>query len=143
MSDPFAAYKFRVDVSGFPFGGYNVVNGLDIDIDIEEVEEGGRNESALKLPGVAKPRPLRLRKGMTDAKQLEDWIKEVIQGLNSDNPAYKRAVTVAQLSDRNEVIRTWDIKNAFPAHYGAGPWNANDSGLTMEEITLYHDGWLV
>lgn len=140
-SEPFRAFLFQVDVNGIPFGGYMEVDGLDVDLDIEEFNEAGRNESTIKLVGYAKPRPITLKKGLTDATQLQDWIQETIQKINAGDPSFKRGVLVTQLNYQHEVKKTWNLKNGFPGRHSVGPWRALDSGLTMEEITIHHDGY--
>ena len=138
--EPFSGYKFRVDIGGIPFGGYDYVSGLGIDLDIEEVQEGGRNESTIKLIGYGKPRPITLRRGLTDAKQLQDWIAEVINGLNTGENKFRKPVSIVQLDTEGNDARIFSVQNAFPDHHSVGPWDSLKSQFTEEEISIYHDG---
>src|SRR5688572_600392 len=54
-------------------GGFSECEGLGMTLDIEEVEEGGRNGTTLKFPKRVKWSNITLKRGVSAGTSLWDW----------------------------------------------------------------------
>ena len=52
--DPFATFKFVVEVENIVGAEFTECSGLDVTVDVFEYQEGGLNEYSHKLPGKIK-----------------------------------------------------------------------------------------
>jgi len=63
--DPYAAFRFRVEIEGLVVGGFTEVGGLEMEIDVTSVREGGVNGYEHLLAGPARyPSRLALRRSL-------------------------------------------------------------------------------
>src|SRR4051794_8770041 len=67
---------FLVKVDGEEIGRFTEAQGLEVSIDIEELEEGGVNGYTHKLPGRMKWPNLVLKRGVTETNNLFAWINK-------------------------------------------------------------------
>ena len=65
--------SFLVEVDGKAIGTFTEISGLQVDIAVEEVEEGGQNEFVHKLPGRMKWPNITLKRGVTKSDNLFRW----------------------------------------------------------------------
>ena len=62
-TDPLMAFRFIARIDGDAQGGFSEVSGLQVELDVLELQEGGENAFVHKLPGRAKHGYLTLRRG--------------------------------------------------------------------------------
>src|SRR3954454_4045214 len=74
MDPPFAG-KFVFTVDGLTIGAFTEVSGLSVQIDVEELPEGGQNQFVHKLPGRMKWPNLVLKRGITTSDTLFEWFQ--------------------------------------------------------------------
>lgn len=95
-------------------------------------------------PGTASPPPrqrraefplLTLRRGVTDARSLEDWIAEWIAGESDE-----RTVRIALLDAEGREARGWACRGAVPVRWSGPELRADRGGVAMESIELAHAG---
>src|SRR3954466_2351302 len=75
--------------SGTPLGdgGFQECSGLEVEMDIQDYMEGGRNDGVIRRAGRAKYSPLVLKRGMFIAagsevnRDLWQWIQGVVAGV--------------------------------------------------------------
>ncbi|MCD4809203.1 MAG: phage tail protein, partial [Methanosarcinales archaeon] len=53
-SDPYSAYRFKVEIEGIIAAGFTDVSGLTIETEVETIKEGGVNNYEYKLPKFTK-----------------------------------------------------------------------------------------
>ena len=95
-TDPPFAGAFKLEVGGVTIGAFTEVTGLAVQMEIEEIAEGGNNESTIKVPGRLKWPNLVLKRGITDNNSLFEWIAKCSgEGFEKraaqDHPADRRA----------------------------------------------------
>jgi phage tail-like protein len=49
-SNPYLTFKFQVEIHGLIVGGFSEISGLQAEVDVETIEEGGVNDYVHKLP---------------------------------------------------------------------------------------------
>ncbi len=154
--DPYPAFNFLVEIEGLLVGGFSEVQGLECEIEYEEVEEGGYGTH--KVPVGSKYPNLVLKHGLTDIDGLWGWFHDVQQNrpglynaakqkikqaLFGDGPkqgAYRRNGTIYLLDGRRFPAAWWDFKEAFPVKW-TGPDLQTDRGaIAFESVELAHQG---
>src|SRR5690349_4702920 len=78
QTDILTAFHFYVD--GTPAAVFTEVSGLEVEIEVMNYEEGGRNDIVHRLPGRRKVSDITLKSGITTSNELWKWFNKVLQG---------------------------------------------------------------
>src|SRR5436853_4746014 len=121
MDPPFAG-KFVFTVDGLTIGAFTEVSGLSVQIDVEELAEGGQNQYTHKLPGRMKWPNLVLKRGITDTDNLFAWFqKSSGDGFTKEhNRVERRSGAIKLLDAAGKDMRVWRFVDAFPVKW-TGP----------------------
>jgi phage tail-like protein len=135
--DPFLGFHFAVEVEGLVVGGFSEVDGLQIEIEVQEYREGGLNEYMHRRAGPAKhPANLVLKKGLTDVKTLWNWYWDVVQG-----KVDRKNISVLLLDESgNELVR-WNFEQACPVKWTGPQFRASGNEVAVETVELVHRGF--
>ena len=110
----------RSDGSSPPLGdgGFQECNGLQIEMDVQELQEGGRNDGVVKQVGRGKYTNIVLKRGMlfpeggAVANELWSWIQNVLSGVR---PVARYDGVIEVLSaDGNDTVATWVFDRGLP-----------------------------
>jgi phage tail-like protein len=134
--DPFGGFNFAVEVHDLVVGGFSEVSGLQVEIEVQDYREGGRNHYVHKLAGPAKySSNLVLKRGVTDVKTLWDWYWDVIHGRVT-----RKNVSVLLMDRAGQEKRRWNFRCAYPVKWSGPDLKANSSEVAVESIELVHKG---
>lgn len=135
-NDPYAAFNFLVEVEGLVVGSFSEVRGLQVETEIHDYREGGRNDYVHKLPGPTRyPSNLVLKRGLTDVDALWSWHQEVSAG-----KIERRNGTVYLLNARRLPVMWWDFKDAYPVKWEGPQLRADSNTVAVETVELVHRG---
>jgi phage tail-like protein len=160
MADLFArAFRFQVTLSNSPSssargttaangtlgdGAFAECSGLDLEMDVGEYLEGGRNNGVLQRAGRAKVARIVLRRGMLHPAggrvntELWQWLQDVLDGVRPIR-RYDGIVTV--LDERvNQPVATWKFSRGLPAKLVGPQLNARTGEVAIEELQIAHEG---
>lgn len=126
-------------------GGFQECNGLEIEMDVQEYQEGGRNNGVIRRVGRAKFQPIVLKRGMfygADGKgqadpELWHWMQRIING-EYPVPRYDGLIYVK--SAEGTVRATWMFERGLPAKIRGPELNAKTGEIAIEELTIAHEG---
>ncbi|WP_136601484.1 phage tail protein [Salinigranum halophilum] len=132
---PYLNFRFVVEVDSLVAGGFTEVSGLEREVETEAYDEGGVNDHTHTLrSGVTSPN-LVLRRGLTDADTLWNWLQRV-----ADGDVERKTVLVFLQDATGEAARGWAFREAYPVRW-AGPAFAAESGdVAIETLELTHTG---
>jgi phage tail-like protein len=142
MDPPFAG-KFLLEIGDLQIGAFTEVSGLSVQIDVEELAEGGQNAFTHRLLGRMKWPNLVFKRGMTDTDALFAWLLDFSgEGLT----AKKNKITpcngkVSVLSAKGDVVRQWIIADAKPVKWSGPRLAASSRELAVEELEVCHCGF--
>ena len=142
MDPPFAG-KFLLEVGDLHIGAFTEVSGLSVQIDVEELAEGGQNAFTHRLLGRMKWPNLVFKRGITDTDALFSWLLTFSgEGLtNNKNKITPCNGKVSVLDAKGDIVRTWVITDAKPVKW-SGPRLATSSHeLAVEELEVCHSGF--
>ncbi|SFO74668.1 conserved hypothetical phage tail region protein [Geodermatophilus dictyosporus] len=163
MTDLFArTFRFRVTLSpsppvppppgrrsspaaGAPLGNgaFQECSGLDLEMDVGEYVEGGRNNGVLQRAGRAKVSRIVLRRGMlhpaggTVDTTLWRWFQDVVDGVL---PLRRYDGTVEVLDEDRRAVATWTFSRGLPAKVIGPQLNARTGEVAVEELQIAHEG---
>ncbi len=163
MSDVFLlpAFRFRVTLTLVPGGGtppkpwdpdvldneghFAECSGLDLEADVKEYLEGGRNDGVIRRVGRVKLSPIILKRGMfsADAKSaanhdLWSWLARMVSG----------SLPVSRYDGRIQIydpqlrtpLSTWTFDRGLPQKVTGPSLNARTGEIAIEELHIVHEG---
>ena len=137
--DALANYAWQIEVDGITLAQFKEVSGLSIEVSVIEHQENKPKGIPVmkKLPAAQKFSDITLKRGMTTDKGWWAWVKEVQEG--KIDKARRGAAIVLYDYERGEKMR-FNITNAWPSKISIGSLQAGGSEVTVEEVTLVHEG---
>ncbi|PJF39624.1 MAG: phage tail protein [Chloroflexi bacterium] len=139
--DPYLAYNFLVEIRGLIVAGFSEVRGLEVEVDVKPVEEGGLNNYVHQLPGPTKASPrLVLKHGMIDSRELWTWHQGFVNAHVQNQKPERRNVTIYLQNRAQERVRWWVFRDAFPVKWTGPDLNASSTAIAFETLELAHHG---
>ena len=127
----------------FGDGAFQECSGLDVEMDVQEYQEGGRNDGVIRRIGRAKYSPIILKRGMVYPSgglansDLWKWIQDVVAGVRPA-PRYDGIITV--MSSGENVSATWVFERGLPMKVSGPQLNAKTGEVAIEELHIAHEG---
>jgi phage tail-like protein len=124
-------------------GGFQEVSGLDVEMEVKDYQEGGRNDAVVRRLGRAKFQPLVCKRGMfgpagSDAQpELWQWFQDVVGGVR---PVDRYDGSVVVQDQQGRPMATWEFFRAVPAKLVGPQLNAKTGEVAIEELHLAHEG---
>jgi phage tail-like protein len=145
------SFRFRILLSlSAPGGGtaladgaFQECSGLEIDMDIQEYYEGGRNDGVVRRVGRAKYVPIILKRGMLYGdsgnvnRELWNWLQGVASGVR---PVQRYDGRIKVMSVADKVAATWTFDRGLPAKIRGPELNAKTGEVAIEELHIAHEG---
>jgi phage tail-like protein len=151
VADLVGAFNFEVTLTRTTSGGtatlgdgaFAECSGLELEADVREYLEGGRNDGVVRRVGRVKLVPLVLKRGMLVAdgrvdRALWDWISGMVGG-TLPIPRYDGLVRVKDAA-RRAVVAIWAFDAALPSKVTGPRLDARTGEIAMEELHLVHEG---
>lgn len=114
---------------------FQSVSGLSVDIETEEIAEGGENRFKHKLPVKAKYPNLTLKRGMLIDSAVIDWCRDAIE-----NFSFKPVnLTIKLLDEEHQPLVSWNVVHAYPIKWAVEDFNAEESKLVVENFELTYN----
>lgn len=131
--------------SGSPLGdgAFQECSGLEIELDIQELSEGGRNDGTIRRVGRAKYSNIVLKRGMfyrgSDGvnRELWNWLQSIASG-ERPVPRYDGIIDVMSVGD--DVAATWVFSRGLPAKVRGPELNGRTGEIAIEELHIAHEG---
>jgi phage tail-like protein len=124
-------------------GGFQECAGLEIEMDIQEYQEGGRNNGTIRRVGRAKYQPIVLKRGMfhsadgTADTELWHWMQRI---LNGERPVARYDGIVQVMSADGTIRASWRFDRGLPSKIKGPELNAKTGEIAIEELTIAHEG---
>lgn len=140
-----AARRGRPPAAGGPLGdgAFQECSGLDMEMDVAEYLEGGRNNGVIQRAGRTKVSRIVLKRGMlhpADGKVSSDlwqWFQDVVDGVR---PIRRYDGTIDVLGAQGKVVATWAFARGLPAKIVGPQLNGQTGAVAVEELQIAHEG---
>ncbi|MBE99368.1 MULTISPECIES: phage tail protein [Flavobacterium] len=140
QSTPITGFYFTVHFELLPILSvdtkFQSVTGLKATVEMETYKEGGQNRFTHNLPKGIQYSDLVLKRCLTaETSALNTWCKSNIENFNF-SPAN---LTILLLNDKGVPLRSWYVAHAIPLSIEYSDFNAEESKLVIETITLKYN----
>lgn len=134
----------RAAVKPLGDGSFAECSGLQLEADIREYLEGGRNDGVIRRVGRVKLVPLVLKRGMFSPNpsepantELWDWLTSMVSGggvrrYNGEIALLNPSLTYAHM--------TWTFERGLPMKVLGPTLNAKTGDIAVEELHIAHEG---
>lgn len=134
-TDPLGNFRYFVEIDGITVAGFSEVSGLQVEVETEDYNEGGINDSTHRLPKIARYPNLTLRRGVADSTALWDWQCDVARGI-----VKPRSIHIVLQDDLRAERWRWRCLDAYPVRWTGPELRANESSVAVESLELVHMG---
>lgn len=114
---------------------FQSVSGLTIELETEQIAEGGENRFKHKLPVRTRFPNLVLKRGLLTDSSLIKWCREATENFNIS----PTNITISLLNDEHEPLMTWNVVHAYPLKWSMADFNAEENKLVIETIELAYN----
>jgi len=114
---------------------FQSVSGLSVDLETEEVAEGGENRFKHKIPVRTKYPNLVLKRGVLIDSKVIKWCRKALE----DFEILPIDITVKLLDEKHEPLQTWSIAHAYPVKWSVADFNAEENKLVIETLELSYN----
>jgi phage tail-like protein len=124
-------------------GGFQECTGLEVEMDVQEIQEGGRNDGTIRRVGRAKYQNIVLKRGMLFAhggaanQELWRWLQDVVAGVR---PVARYDGIVEVLDVGEDVVARWSFRRGLPSKIAGPQLNARTGEIAIEELHIAHEG---
>lgn len=134
---------FLVKVDGEEIGRFTEAQGLSVDIEVEELKEGGQNGFVHKLPGRMSWPNLVLKRGVTETDNLLAWLNRSSGDgfAGAGNKLKRNTLAVTLVSADGRALRSWNFEGAFPVKWNGPTFAVSSDELAVEELEIAHHGF--
>jgi phage tail-like protein len=133
-SEPLPSCRFYVEIDGRMEALFTEVSGLQVEVTVQEYEEGGNNSFVHRLPGRAKVGNITLKRGMTRSNEFLKWLIEVASGTIT-----RRNISVVMYDTGRGATLRWNFTNAYPVKWTGPQFSATSTAAAVETLELAHE----
>jgi phage tail-like protein len=137
---PLLNFRYRVEIAGLVVAGFSEVTGLNQEIEVEELIEGGM-DFVHHLPKGIKHSNLVLKRGLSTSSELRKWYKDVLKAISYRKPIPKCPdIYISIIGPTGEDEIRFHIKSAYPIKWSGPELKAMGSEVASETLELVHEG---
>lgn len=133
---PPVSFYFQVKFSGISDdeldAQFQSVSGLSVEVQTENVKEGGENRFEHVLPVRTKYSDLVLKRGVVTNTKAVKWFLDTFQNLEI-RPA---DLTITLLNPDGKPLITWNVVHAWPKKWAVEDLSAMESKLLVESMEM-------
>jgi phage tail-like protein len=126
-----ASFRFVITVNGMPAGAFTDCTLPALELELEEVKEGGLNTYTHQLPGRRKSAKITLKNGVGLLNQLLPWY---IKSMNEQFS--RRRVTITLFSALIIPVMVWDIEDAYPVKWVGPDLQSGSNSVAIQTLEL-------
>ena len=130
--------RFRVQVDGLDLGGWTQCQGLTVNFEGTEVEEGGNNDFKLWLPTRVSYPKITLTRAMNkaDSAKLMGWLSRKVRDES------KSTAQITLLDSHGDPVASWSLQGVYPVKWSGPSLDATGNKVATETLELFHEGFL-
>lgn len=114
---------------------FQSVSGLSVDLETEEIVEGGENRFKHKLPVKTKYPNLVLKRGILIDSEVIDWCRKALENFD-----FKPVDLTVKLLDQNhKPLMHWKVIHAYPVKWAVEDFSALESKIVVESFELAYN----
>jgi phage tail-like protein len=128
-------YSFRLEIEGVDAGHFTSVDGLSIEQEVIEYQNGD-DPLLRKRPGRVKYGNVTLTKPYSPGSVLNDWIEEARIG-NGDYT--RKTVAIVMFNSSGTELKRWNLYQAFPGSWQLSMLINDDKETLSEQLVIIYE----
>ncbi len=130
--------RFRVRIDGYgSLGSWSKCEGLAVEYEVLEYQEGGWNEYVHRLPGRRKYQNVKLTRPLDEhSPDVVRWISGLVV------KPERQTAQIAVLGVDGAVVCQWNLKGVYPLKWAGPSLDAGGNQVAIETLELAHNGFL-
>ncbi len=124
-----------VSVDDFAVGGFAEVSGLEMTLEVENFNEGGKNDAVRHFATRMTWSKIRLKQGIALSDDLWNWHYGYVLGQGR-----RRDGVITLNNEDHKPVRIWRFLRALPVRWLGPTLDATSSEVAFEEIEIAHEG---
>ena len=134
---------FLFEVDGLTIGEFKQVSGLEVEVSVESLEEGGENGFVHQLPGRMKWPNISLSRGVTQSDNLFTWLNKSSgeQFAKAGNKLARSSAALTLIGPAGARLRAWEFIDAFPVKWRGPEFAADSNEAATEQLEIAHHGF--
>lgn len=114
---------------------FQEVSGLSVEVETEEVRDGGENRFVYKLPKQAKYPNLVLKRGLLKSTALLKWFKSAMNAYFTVPAIFQPSdILITLLDDAGKPYAVWSVVQAYPLKWSTSDFKSTDNSVVVETI---------
>jgi phage tail-like protein len=135
MSERALGLHFTVTIDGLSLGDWTKCDGLSIEYDVKEYQEGGENSFTHRLAGRAKYSNIRLTRPIdSSSAEIAMWVASVAAKL------VRQTAQIAVMDASGSTIVAWNLIGVYPAKWTGPTLDVAGNQVAYETLELAHHG---
>lgn len=134
---PLQSGRFLVEIGSEVVANFQECAGLTVEVEVQEVVEGGNNEYVHKLPGRVKYTNITLKRGFTDNPQFANWRPKVEGGKIK---VERKNLSIILFTHGGETAKRWEVSGAYPVKWTGPDMKTSSMEILIETVELAHTG---
>lgn len=136
-SDPAVSVCFSVKLDGHDLGAFMTCEGLSLEIQVEQREEGGNNAFVHQLPGRIKYTNVKFSRPINaDSGKVRSWLASMTQGVR------RTTAEIVAMSSDGKPVATWGLSGVIPVKWQGPSFSLESPKVATETLELAHHGFL-
>ena len=116
---------------------FSEISGLEVDIQTEEILEGGENRFTYQAPSSIKYSPLVLKRGKTGQQsELAAWCARTFE--NGLVRVELKHIVISLLNEEGLPVNAWICEHAYPKSWKVSTFNAMENNLVFESMEFVY-----
>lgn len=138
MPETALALRFRVEIDGHSLGSWTKCDGLSVEYEVFEYQEGGLNDYVHRLPGRRKYSNIKLTRPLDkDSADVTSWISKLSHSVE------RSTAHISVLDAGGDVVCKWNLHGVCPVKWTGPSLDAGGNQIALEALELAHNGFLV
>jgi len=132
------ALRFHVTIDDQgSLGSWSKCDGLTVEYEIQEYQEGGQNDYVHRLPGRCKYQNIKLTRPLDKSSaNVASWVP------GQRNKVDRSNAQIAVLDPAGEVVAKWNLEGVYPVKWTGPSLDAGGNQIAVEMLELAHNGFL-
>lgn len=136
-TDPAISVAFKVDVAGLSLGTFTGCDGLNVELSVEQYEEGGENGFVHQLPNRMRYTNLKLTRVVNaDTARIADYFRALQKSFS------RSTATITAVTAEGTTVWEWKLREVFPVKWTGPSFSTEGAKAATETLELAHHGFL-
>jgi phage tail-like protein len=124
------AFRFVVDVDGERQAAFTECTLPSMELEVQELKEGGLNHYTHLLPGRRKAARVSLKNGIAKSSLMDWYVKSITE------PVVRKKFTITLLDKGKNPIIVWTMEGAYPVKWSGPNLKSDDNTIAIQTLEL-------